>query len=86
MRAIRGKGLLITFTNAKARVIRTCGDLGVLEQADKLNFGPGANWAEECVGTNAIGTALKQAAPCRFSGRAFLPESPQLELYRRPYH
>ena len=66
--AIRGKGLLITFTNAKARVIRTCGDLGVLEQADKLNFGPGANWAEECVGTNAIGTALKTGRPMQVFG------------------
>ena len=29
-----------------------------LRQAEKLNFGPGANWSEHSVGTNAIGTAL----------------------------
>ncbi|WP_319759111.1 sigma-54-dependent Fis family transcriptional regulator [Maridesulfovibrio sp.] len=66
--AIRGKKLLITFTNAKGRVIRTCGDLEVLRQADHLNFGPGANWAEECVGTNAIGTALKIGRPMQVFG------------------
>ncbi|WP_320171174.1 sigma 54-interacting transcriptional regulator [Maridesulfovibrio sp.] len=61
--SIRGRGLLLTFTNANARVVRTCGDLEVLRQADKLNFGPGANWAEECVGTNAIGTSLVTGRP-----------------------
>lgn len=66
--AIRGKRLLITFTNAEGRVIRTCGDLEVLKQADNLNFGPGANWSEDCVGTNAIGTALKIGRPMQVFG------------------
>jgi len=61
--AIKGKGLLMTITNADARVARTCGDLDVLHKADQLNFGPGANWAESCVGTNAIGTALATGRP-----------------------
>jgi len=66
--AIRGKGMLMTFTNAKGRVARTCGDLKTLRQADKLNFGPGANWAEESVGTNAIGTALATGRPMQVFG------------------
>ncbi len=61
--AIKGKGLLITIANADARVARTCGDLDVLREADRLNFGPGANWSEACVGTNAIGTALATGRP-----------------------
>jgi len=62
-RAIAGKNLLITMTDARGRVVRTCGDLSTLRQADKLNFGPGANWAEASVGTNAIGTALATGQP-----------------------
>ncbi len=60
---IRGKGLLFTIATADARLVRTCGDLDVLRQADRLNFGPGANWSESSVGTNAIGTALKLGQP-----------------------
>ena len=57
-KAIQGKNLLITMTDSQARVVRTCGDRETLIEAEKLNFGPGANWAESSVGTNAIGTAL----------------------------
>ncbi|WP_027721774.1 sigma-54-dependent Fis family transcriptional regulator [Maridesulfovibrio zosterae] len=66
--AIRGKGLLMTYTNAKGRVGRTCGDLEILREADRLNFGPGANWAEESVGTNAIGTTLVTGLPMQVFG------------------
>jgi Transcriptional regulator containing PAS, AAA-type ATPase, and DNA-binding domains len=66
--AIQGRGLLITITDAGGRVARTCGDLGPLRQADKLNFGPGANWAEVSVGTNAIGTALATGKPMQVFG------------------
>ncbi|WP_027179357.1 sigma-54-dependent Fis family transcriptional regulator [Maridesulfovibrio bastinii] len=76
--AIRSKGLLMTFTNAKARVARTCGDLEVLRQADRLNFGPGANWAEECVGTNAIGTALSTGRPMQVFGEEHFCQSHHL--------
>ncbi|MDD3312150.1 sigma 54-interacting transcriptional regulator [Pseudodesulfovibrio sp.] len=67
-RAIKGKGLLMTFTNAEGRVARTSGDLKVLKQADRLNFGPGANWAEVSVGTNAIGVALATGLPMQVVG------------------
>ncbi len=67
-RAIKDKGLLITITNADGRVARTCGDLNVLRKADSLNFGPGANWAETSVGTNAIGTALITGRPMQVFG------------------
>ncbi|WP_419787136.1 sigma-54-dependent Fis family transcriptional regulator [Pseudodesulfovibrio sp.] len=66
--AIKGKNLLITIANVEGRVARTCGDLKVLKQADKLNFGPGANWAETSVGTNAIGVALSTGLPMQVVG------------------
>ncbi len=67
-KAIHKKGLLFTITDASGRVARTCGDLATLRKADKLNFGPGANWAEASVGTNAIGTALATGQPTQVFG------------------
>jgi len=72
---IKGKGLLMTIANADARVARTCGDLSVLREADRLNFGPGANWSESCVGTNAIGTALATGRPMQVFGAEHFCES-----------
>jgi transcriptional regulator of acetoin/glycerol metabolism len=66
--AIQGKDLLITITNAEGRVARTCGDKDILRRAYKLNFGPGANWSEKSVGTNAIGTALATGQPMQVFG------------------
>ncbi|WP_236615135.1 sigma-54-dependent Fis family transcriptional regulator [Desulfovibrio sp. X2] len=74
---IKGKGLLITITDANARVARTWGEVAVLRQADKLNFGPGANWQEGCVGTNAIGTAIATGRPMQIFGE---------EHYCRSHH
>ncbi len=75
--AIRGRNLLITITDAQGYVVRTCGDLSTLRAADKLNFGPGANWAEDSVGTNAIGTALASGRPMQVFGE---------EHYCRSHH
>jgi transcriptional regulator of acetoin/glycerol metabolism len=44
---IKGRSLLLTITTADGHVVRTCGDPSALKEADKLNFGPGALWAEE---------------------------------------
>jgi transcriptional regulator of acetoin/glycerol metabolism len=68
--AIRGKDLLLTVADAKGRIVRTCGDLPALHAADKLKFGPGANWTEMSVGTNAIGTALNSGVPMQVSARS----------------
>lgn len=67
--AIRGRGLLITLSDSNGYLVHTCGDYETLRQADKLNFGPGANWSEKSVGTNAIGTALTTGHPLRVIGR-----------------
>lgn len=74
---LRDKNLLITMTDSAARVIRTCGPKDILIEADKLNFGPGATWAESSVGTNAIGTALASGIPLQVLGE---------EHYCRSHH
>ena len=72
---VRGKGLLITVSDNNGYLVHTCGDCGTLLQADKLNFGPGANWSEGSVGTNAIGTALFTGHPLKVMGREHFCQS-----------
>ncbi len=73
--AIRDRNLLMTLTTAEGYVVRTSGDPDTLKLADKLNFGPGALWAEGSVGTNAIGTALVTGKPTQVFGREHYCES-----------
>ena len=52
----------------------------MLQQADSLGFSEGATWTEDHVGTNAIGTALAEAAPVQlFSAEHF--EEGQIPWY-----
>ncbi|MCB2145819.1 MAG: sigma-54-dependent Fis family transcriptional regulator [Deltaproteobacteria bacterium] len=74
-RLIKGKGLLITICDRHGYLVNMGGDYRALLSADKLNFGPGANWSEKSVGTNAIGTALATAQPIRVTGREHFCES-----------
>ncbi len=55
---VRGSGQVIVLVDKDGYILASLGDLTSLRQAEKLNFGPGANWSERSVGTNAIGTAL----------------------------
>jgi len=72
---IRGQNLLITICDRNGYLISMGGDYRPLLAADKLNFGPGANWSEKSVGTNAIGTALATGRPMRVAGREHFCES-----------
>lgn len=74
-RLIKGKGLLITVCDRQGYLVNMCGDYRALLSADRLNFGPGANWSERSVGTNAIGTALATARPIQVVGREHFCES-----------
>ncbi len=65
---VRGKELLVTVSDRHGYLVSMCGDYKALLAADKLNFGPGANWSEASVGTNAIGTALTSGQPIRVVG------------------
>jgi len=72
---VRGKGLLVTVSDQRGYLVGMCGDYDTLLAADRLNFGPGANWSEKSVGTNAIGTALASAQPIRVAGCEHFCES-----------
>ncbi|SEG09975.1 GAF domain-containing protein [Actinacidiphila yanglinensis] len=54
---------IMVVTDAEGRVLWRDGSLAVRRSADRLGFAEGASWAEDTVGTNAIGTALITGTP-----------------------
>ncbi|WP_022665036.1 sigma-54-dependent Fis family transcriptional regulator [Desulfospira joergensenii] len=72
---VKDRGLLVTISDAGGYLISMFGDHRTLLGADHLNFGPGANWSEGSVGTNAIGTALAEGQMLQVSGREHFCES-----------
>ncbi len=54
---VDGENILVV-ADATGRVLWRNGATRVLHRADRLGFTEGASWAEQAVGTNAIGTAL----------------------------
>lgn len=54
---------IMVVTDGEGRVLWRDGSLAVRKSADRLGFAEGASWAEDVVGTNAIGTALVTRAP-----------------------
>jgi hypothetical protein len=64
---------VMVITDADGVVLWREGAPRVRHRADALGFTEGANWSEGCVGTNAIGTALAEAAPVQiFSAEHFV--------------
>ncbi|GAB2606334.1 transcriptional regulator [Paractinoplanes abujensis] len=65
-------GFLLVITGADGVILWRAGPSGLLRRADGLGFAEGADWTEAAVGTNAIGTALVEAAPVQlFSAEHF---------------
>ena len=75
---VKGSGFVIVLVDAEGYILRTIGGLKELKQADKLQFGPGANWGEEFVGTNAIGTSMALGHPVQVTGPEHYCESHHL--------
>ena len=75
---LQGSEFVIVLIDREGYVLKIIGGLKELRQADRLRFGPGANWAEECVGTNAIGTALALGHPVQVTGTEHYCESHHL--------
>jgi hypothetical protein len=71
---------LVVVTDADGVLLWRSGAPRVRRQADSLGFAEGALWTERAVGTNAIGTALAEAAPVQlFSAEHF--ENAQVPWY-----
>jgi transcriptional regulator of acetoin/glycerol metabolism len=51
-------GHVLAYFDADGWMLSIDGDRRVVELVEGINFRPGANWSEECAGTNGPGTAL----------------------------
>ena len=51
---------MIVLTDAEGLILHSVGDDDFLRRAEKVALRPGANWAEDRQGTNAIGTAITE--------------------------
>ena len=65
---VRGRGLIVTISDPQGVLVTMFGDHRILAAADKLHFGPGADWSEKSVGTNAIGTSLAEGRQLQVAG------------------
>jgi transcriptional regulator of acetoin/glycerol metabolism len=54
---------MIVLTDAEGLILYSIGDDDFLKRAEKVALRPGANWAEQSQGTNAIGTAIAEQSP-----------------------
>jgi transcriptional regulator of acetoin/glycerol metabolism len=54
---------MIVLTDAQGLILHSIGDDDFLQRAEKVALRPGANWAEQRQGTNAIGTAIAERCP-----------------------
>ncbi|GIM90557.1 hypothetical protein [Paractinoplanes toevensis] len=72
LRIAEDAAFLLVVTNADGTILWRAGPVALRRRADVLGFGEGALWTEAAVGTNAIGTALVEAAPVQlFSAEHF---------------
>ncbi len=60
---IAGTESMIVLTDAQGTILHAVGDDSFLARASKVALAPGANWAEQSKGTNAVGTALFEERP-----------------------
>lgn len=61
--AVKGSGYILVLTDAQGCILHVTGDDEVVEEAQRLNMVTGAFMAEENIGTNAMGTALRTDRP-----------------------
>lgn len=67
-----GTGYLITLCDKNGRIIYLNGENNVLTKAEEMNFVTGADWSEQAIGTNAIGTSISTRNPTQiFSAEHF---------------
>jgi PAS domain S-box-containing protein len=65
---VRGSGFVVVLTDERGYILELFGDEDTLKNPMTRNFALGANWREEEIGTNAIGTALKMNMPIQVFG------------------
>ncbi len=65
---VKGSSFVVVITDERGYILELFGDADSLEKSSHYNFVQGAKWAEDEVGTNAIGTGLILRKPFQTSG------------------
>ncbi|WCK56893.1 sigma-54-dependent Fis family transcriptional regulator [Aneurinibacillus sp. Ricciae_BoGa-3] len=65
---VKGSGFLVILCTENGFLIKVIGDEEPLRNARSIDFVEGADWSEESMGTNAIGTCLKTNRPVQVYG------------------
>ncbi len=76
--------MLLVVTDADGVILWREGSSRVRRHADSFGFLEGAVWTEAQVGTNAIGTALAEAAPCSCSRQSITSGFNMRGIAQRP--
>ena len=65
---VNNSNFAVVLTDHRGMIMEFAGAQEITDRALKLKFSPGANWSEERVGTNAIGTAIEVDQPLQVIG------------------
>lgn len=60
---VMGSGFCIQLSDRNGYILKLLGDRDIIEKITGINHIPGANWSEDIMGTNAIGTCLIDDRP-----------------------
>ena len=66
---LKGSGFFIILTDKEGCILKIIGDKEVIDIANDLNMVMGAFMSENSIGTNAMGTAIKENIPIQISER-----------------
>nr|WP_044895326.1 sigma-54-dependent Fis family transcriptional regulator [Bacillus alveayuensis] len=55
---VKGSGFLVMLCNEKGQLLKSIGDPDTQSMANQIAFVEGADWSEQVIGTNAIGTSI----------------------------
>lgn len=78
---------LLAVCDARGRLLWVEGHAATRRQADRMNFVPGARWAESAVGTNAPGTAVALDRPVQvFAAEHFIRQVQPWTCAAAPVH
>jgi len=64
---LKGSGFFIILTDKEGCILKIIGDKEVIDIANDLNMVMGAFMSENSIGTNAMGTAIKENIPIQIS-------------------
>jgi transcriptional regulator of acetoin/glycerol metabolism len=81
----RESSLVATVTNASGKLLWTTASKPMQAFTEQIHLLAGTNWSEQSAGTNAVGLALAERAPCTvFSSEHLLPEWHDVVCYAAP--